>query len=361
VSEIVISELHKVYGDQIAVERLNLAVGAGELMVLVGPSGCGKTTTLRMLAGFVQPTSGRIAIGGRDVTRLPPRERNIGMVFQDYALFPGMTVRQNIAFGLEEHGASRDTVRRRVGEMLELIRMAPLADRLPKDLSGGQQQRVALARALAYQPSVLLMDEPLGALDQQLRENMQREIVAVQKQLGITTIFVTHDQQEAMVLADRILVMKDGCIEQLGSPEELYGAPTSLFTASFIGRSNLLRGTLCESHGANAQVQLRSGERITARMNGQGAAPGQDVVCMVRPERMRVAQTGEDPAGLNRLGATLQRHLFLGSVVEVAGTTSQGESVTLHVDPERAGDLSVPRQAEIVFAPDCTFAFRAQP
>ena len=237
-SAISLTGLTKSYADQKAVAELDLMIKAGELMVFVGPSGCGKTTTLRMIAGFVPPTSGTIRIGERDVTRLPPRQRNIGMVFQDYALFPSMNVRQNIAFGLEEHRVTKTEISRRVDEMLDLIRMRPLADRLPRELSGGQQQRVALARALAYRPSVLLMDEPLGALDQKLREDMQREIVNVQKQLGITTIFVTHDQQEAMALADRILVMNAGRVEQLGTPRALYDTPASLFTASFIGRSN---------------------------------------------------------------------------------------------------------------------------
>src|SRR5215471_6451307 len=241
-SSVALERLRRRYREIDVVKDLDLDIAQGELVVLLGPSGCGKTTTLRMIAGLVQPTSGRVCIGGEAVDHLPPRRRNIGMVFQDYALFPNMPVRENIAFGLEERRAPRQRVEARVDEMLALIRMQAFADRYPAELSGGQQQRVALARALAYEPRVLLMDEPLGALDQRLREDMQREVARIQRSLGITTVFVTHDQQEAMVLADRIVVMNAGRIEQVGTPEQLYSNPRTLFIADFVGRSNRLLG-----------------------------------------------------------------------------------------------------------------------
>src|SRR5438552_3273204 len=237
-SSVTLEQLRKRYRDVEVVKDVALDIAEGELVVLLGPSGCGKTTTLRMIAGLVSPTSGRIRIGGEEIDHLPPRLRNIGMVFQDYALFPNMPVRDNIAFGLQERRLPRKLIDARVGEMLALIRMEECAGRFQSELSGGQHQRVALARALAYEPRVLLMDEPLGALDQRLREDMQREFARIQKALGITTIFVTHDQHEAMVLADRIVVMGGGRIEQVGTPEQLYGRPRTLFIADFIGRTN---------------------------------------------------------------------------------------------------------------------------
>jgi ABC-type Fe3+/spermidine/putrescine transport system ATPase subunit len=358
-SAISLIDLTKAYTEQVAVAQLDLTIAAGELMVFVGPSGCGKTTTLRMIAGFVPPTAGTIRIGERDVTRLPPRQRSIGMVFQDYALFPSMTVRQNIAFGLEEHRATRAEIDRRVDEMLDLIRMRPLSGRLPRELSGGQQQRVALARALAYRPSVLLMDEPLGALDQKLREDMQREIVNVQKQLGITTIFVTHDQQEAMALADRILVMNAGRMEQLGTPREVYDTPASLFTASFIGRSNRLSGVVEQVEAGMAALDLPSGERLVARAAGASVQPGDQVVCLVRPERLKlVPATGA--AGLNRLHVRLQRQTYLGNVVEILGMLGAGGGeITLQLDPAEVSLPALPADTTVSFAAQDAVVFGA--
>ena len=357
-SAISLSGLTKSYADQTAVAELDLMIEAGELIVFVGPSGCGKTTTLRMIAGFVQPTSGTIRIGERDVTRLPPRLRNIGMVFQDYALFPSMNVRQNIAFGLEEHRIAKAEISRRVDEMLDLIRMRPLADRLPRELSGGQQQRVALARALAYRPSVLLMDEPLGALDQKLREDMQREIVNVQKQLGITTIFVTHDQQEAMALADRILVMNAGRVEQLGTPRALYDMPASLFTASFIGRSNRIAGKVERLEHGTATLLLSSGERVVARTAGP-LSRGDAAVCVVRPERLAIAAEANG-AGMNRLSVRLQRQTYLGNTVEVLGVFSgDGSELTLQLDPSNTALPALPADTTVSFAGQDSVIFRA--
>jgi putative spermidine/putrescine transport system ATP-binding protein len=358
VSRIEIEGLTKSYGGLMAVAELNLSIGAGELIVFVGPSGCGKTTTLRMIAGFVEPTSGTIRIGEKDVTRLPPRLRNIGMVFQDYALFPSMTVRQNIAFGLEEHGVARPDILRRVDEMLDLIRMRSFAERLPRELSGGQQRRVALARALAYKPSVLLMDEPLGALDQKLREEMQREFVNIQRQLGITTVFVTHDQQEAMALADRILVMNAGRVEQLGRSDELYETPASLFTATFIGRSNQFSGRVRHCETSMASIDLEIGATVTVRAVSDGLAPGDEVLCIVRPERLHVEKDSEPATGPNRISATLQRSTYLGSFIEVIGTTEKGGEVILQMDPVGAAELALPGPAILTFGASEAFAFR---
>ncbi|MBM3525134.1 MAG: ABC transporter ATP-binding protein, partial [Alphaproteobacteria bacterium] len=236
-ADVVLENVSKSFGSVRAVDGFSLVVKEGELLTLLGPSGCGKTTTLRMVAGFFLPSAGRILIGGQDVTTLPPRKRNLGMVFQDYALFPHLTVADNIAFGLRERGAAKEQIRKRVGELLDLIRLPGVEGRYPRELSGGQQQRVALARALAYSPSVLLMDEPFGALDLKLREAMQVELHRILRELKITTIFVTHDQGEAMSLSDRIVVMLDGRAQQIGAPEELYARPATAFVAHFVGRS----------------------------------------------------------------------------------------------------------------------------
>src|SRR5689334_6661740 len=228
-SRIRFESVSKAYGETTALDGFDLDVGEGEFLALLGPSGCGKTTALRLLAGFLQPTAGRILVDDRDVSALPAHKRNAGMVFQDYALFPHMTVEDNIAFGLHERGQKGAVTAKRVAELLDLVRLAGMGRRYPGELSGGQQQRVALARALAFGPSVLLMDEPFGALDLKLREAMQAELVQIQRQLGITTIFVTHDQAEAMAMADRIAVMNRGRIAQLGTPENVYDRPSNSF------------------------------------------------------------------------------------------------------------------------------------
>ena len=334
-SSVTLEQLTKRYRDVDVVRDVDLDIAEGELVVLLGPSGCGKTTTLRMIAGLVQPTSGHVRIGGDKVDHLPPRARNIGMVFQDYALFPNMPVRENIAFGLQERRVARERVGARVAEMLALIRMEDLSDRYPAELSGGQQQRVALARALAYEPRVLLMDEPLGALDQRLRDDMQRELARIQKTLGITTVFVTHDQQEAMVLADRIVVMNAGRIEQVGTPEQLYGGPRSLFIADFVGRTNRLPGEAKECAGGVARVELRNGAVIASRAAGT-VRSGDAVVCTIRPENLRIARgTGGD----NVLAVTMRRRSFLGSRIDLSVEDRSGAEMLVQL---AAGSADVP-------------------
>ena len=338
------------------VKGIDLGVEEGEFIVLLGPSGCGKTTTLRMIAGFIEPNSGTIRIGGEVVNRLPPRARNVGMVFQDYALFPNMTVADNIGFGLVERRAPAARIKTRVAEMLSLIRMEGFGDRYPGQLSGGQQQRVALARSLAYEPRVLLMDEPLGALDQKLREEMQREFARIQRSLAITTVFVTHDQQEAMALADRVVVMNRGRIEQCGRPEELYRTPKTLFIAEFVGRSNKLAGV----------VQGRTDDRVTVRSAAgdlieglamEDLAAAQHAVCVVRPERLAIAARGSPASGQNRIGATVRRCSFFGSSIDVVLALRNGEELVVQA-PADASRLPG-EEVDVVFAAADTMCFAA--
>jgi len=290
-----------------AVRDVDLAVQPGELLTLLGPSGCGKTTTLRMIAGFQEPSSGEILIGERDVTRLPANRRDIGFVFQSYALFPHLNVARNIAFGLEMRRMPADAVQARVSEMLRLVKLEAFAARLPRQLSGGQQQRVALARALAIHPRLLLLDEPLSNLDAALRQEMAREIRILQRNGGITTIMVTHDQTEAMAMADRLVVMHEGCVQQIGTPEEVHGKPANPFVARFIGGSNIISGQLDAAH----RLVVHGGTTIA--LAGRYAGRG-DVTLAVRPDSVRLAPRGS--AGC--IEGTVELCTWLGSVVEHA-------------------------------------------
>ena len=255
-----IQHVKKTFGDLTVVQDFNLDVGTGEFVSFLGPSGCGKTTVLRMVAGFEEPTAGSIVIAGKDVTRLKPNQRNIGMVFQAYALFPNLTVAQNIAFGLKVAGVSKGDAAARVAEMLRLIKLPDLGDRYPFQLSGGQQQRVALARAMAAKPQVLLLDEPLSALDAKVRVSLREEIRAIQKTLGITTIFVTHDQEEALSMSDRIVVMNNGRAEQVGTPFDVYNKPATRFVANFVGTLNVIEGKVTDP--AAGRVRVGSSEIV---------------------------------------------------------------------------------------------------
>jgi putative spermidine/putrescine transport system ATP-binding protein len=294
---------------------VDLEVRDGEFLTLLGPSGSGKTTTLRMIAGFMTQTSGTIEIGGMDMSRIPPYRRDVGMVFQNYALFPHMTAGQNVAFPLEMRRIARSEIKRRVEEALVLVRLESLAGRYPRQLSGGQQQRIALARAVVFRPRLLLMDEPLGALDKKLREALQLEIVRVSRQLGATVIYVTHDQEEALVMSDRIAIFKNGKIEQLGSGEDLYDRPVSLFVADFIGESSILRGRL--ERGGDGAYLARNGSRWRvgdATLARAGLADGSPGALVVRPERMRIGGPDEKaPPGSNAAAATVSAVLYLGS------------------------------------------------
>src|SRR5215831_16900904 len=277
---LVLERLEKRYGDTTVVAALDLAVKQGEFIALLGPSGCGKTTTLRMTAGLVPASGGRIVIGGEDVTRLPPYRRDIGLVFQNYALFPHMTVAQNVAFGLEMRGIARGEIASRVADALALVRLDTYGGRRPRELSGGQQQRVALARALVIRPSLLLLDEPLSNLDAKLREEMRSEIRDIQRRLGITTVFVTHDQVEALSMCDRVAVMEGGRLIQFGTPFEIYERPRHPFIADFVGRTNKLAGTVTEAGlVAVGPLSLRASET---------PPKGSAVIVMIRPHRIEL-------------------------------------------------------------------------
>ena len=286
---LVLQSLTKRYPGLIAVDRVDLEVADGEFLTLLGPSGSGKTSTLMMIAGFTPPSGGEILIGGRPITGVPPEKRNIGVVFQNYALFPHMTVANNIAFPLRMRGSPRDEMHKRVAAVLELVRMSGLGERLPRQLSGGQQQRVALARALVFNPSILLMDEPLGALDKNLREQMQVELKRLHDQLRVTVIYVTHDQEEALTMSDRIALMNNGRIEQLGSAEELYERPASRFVAEFIGESNLVEGRLNLDEANGWSLITAAGVRIPASPPATSASNDGHGLLVLRPEKISLS------------------------------------------------------------------------
>ena len=277
----------KQFGDMVAVDHINMGIRHKEFFSMLGPSGCGKTTCLRMIAGFEQPTSGEVVISGKAAGTLPPFQRNVNTVFQSYALFPHMTVAQNVAFGLEMKGVKGDEVKRRVGEALELVRLPQMANRFPKQMSGGQQQRIALARALVNRPAVLLLDEPLGALDAKLRKEMQVELKHLQKEVGITFIFVTHDQEEALTMSDRIAVFSKGKVLQIGTPLEIYERPNCRFVSDFIGETNFLDGKLTEINGEHGTVLVEGDKPFVGRMNCK-AQPGAEVTISVRPEKVQL-------------------------------------------------------------------------
>ena len=345
-----LSHLSKHFGPTVAVRDVTLDVGDGEFIVLLGPSGCGKTTTLRMIAGFVAPTTGRVRLGGREVTTLPPWQRNAGMVFQSYALFPHLTVAQNVAFGLEMRKLTPTDIRPRVTEALRMVRLAGYEERLPRELSGGQQQRVALARALAIHPDVLLLDEPLSNLDAKLRETVRVEIRELQRQLGITTVMVTHDQEEALIMADRLVVMSEGEVRQVGTQRELYERPADRFVAGFVGRSNILPGKVVQS----GRFETDGGLALACA----GGAPGPAVMA-VRPERLVL---GGPAAHLpNRFAGTVELVSYLGANIDVHVRVSPADRVVVS-QPNRADvqlpevgvgiEVGWPIEAGVLFAED---------
>jgi iron(III) transport system ATP-binding protein len=302
----------KTFERAVALDDVSVEIASGELFFLLGPSGCGKTTLLRLIAGLLAPTSGRIFFDDRDVTELGTERRNAVMCFQGYALWPHMSVRANVRFGLEARGQGREEQRRRVDEVLALVQMEALADRKPNELSGGQQQRVALARALAVSPACLLLDEPLSNLDAKLRHDMRAEIKRICKAAGITTIYVTHDQAEALSIADRIAVLREGRLLQVGTPGDLYRRPRTTFLADFIGQANLLRGTVVARRAGTVDVETPVG-RLTAR--AEGDLPSR-VTLAIRPEQMKVTVAASDGAGRNRIAGTHVETTFLGGLSE---------------------------------------------
>src|SRR3989454_6752713 len=344
--KITLRGLSKRFGSAVAVDGLSLEVREGELVSLVGGSGCGKTTTLRMIAGFEAPDAGEIWFDDRLIGGVPPRQRGLGIVFQSYALFPTMTVAENIAFGLRVARWPEVGIRERVGEMIELMKLGGLERRYANQLSGGQQQRVALARALARKPPALLLDEPLSALDAKIRLRLRGEIRKIQQDLGITTVYVTHDQEEALSIADRIAVMRNGRIEQVGRPVEVYARPRTDFVADFIGISNLLR---CSIVSARAGVVDWEGERLRIALDG--GADGDRVVLSLRPEKLGVVAERAPDDGRNRLHGVLEVATFLGPFVRLE-VTVHGRPLWVDV-PHATGVLLERRKpVTLAFAPD---------
>ena len=345
-SRLGLDRVGKRYGHSVAVEDFSLDVAQGELVVLLGPSGCGKTTTLRMVAGFVAASAGDILLDGQSILGLPPHKRDLGLVFQSYALFPHLTVARNVAFGLEMRGVGRAARESRVADMLRLARLEALADRFPRQLSGGQQQRVALARALAIEPRVLLLDEPLSNLDAALRADVGRDIRLLQRSSGLTTVMVTHDQDEAMAMADRLVVMRDGRVQQVGTQEDLYERPLTPFVAGFIGRSNMLSGSLLD--GRIMEVGGGEADGAALQLAGVFAGSGRCTLAL-RPERLSLGPQGGQGPGTapgvvelaSYLGATREHLVRLGPALRVvvrdttaraAPLLSAGDPVTVHWD-----------------------------
>ena len=308
---LILESVRKEFGGVLAVDAFNLEVAKGEFVSFLGPSGCGKTTTLRMVAGFEQPSFGTIRLAGKDVTFAKPNERNIGMVFQSYALFPNMTVAGNIGFGMKIAKKPVAEIKARVGEMLKMIHMEGFGDRYPYQLSGGQQQRVALARALALSPQVLLLDEPLSALDAKIRVALRSEIRSIQRTLGITTIYVTHDQEEALSISDRVVVMYQGRMEQVGAPFEIYNFPRTEFVASFVGTLNTVAGEVVDPA---ARIVRIDGQLLQTSEDVSGMEKGQKVAIAIRPERLSFAADGVKP---NLIDCQIENINFLGSIVRI--------------------------------------------
>src|SRR6266852_6691986 len=306
-----LQNLHRDFGAVKALDGIEIELGEGEFLSLLGPSGCGKTTALRLVAGFDRPDAGRIVVDGKDLTNVAPNKRDMGMVFQAYSLFPNMTARQNVEYGLRIRGKDRVDRRKRVGDLLELVGLGHAGTRYPHQLSGGMQQRVALARALAIEPRVLLLDEPLSALDAKVRVQLREEIRRIQLELGITTLYVTHDQEEALAISDHVAVMYGGVIEQMGTPSEMYTAPKTPFVAEFIGTMNRLDSTVVD--GGTGEVE-HSGTRLTVDV-ARGRSRGERVLVLVRPELLELEpSTNGSTAGDNTLGGEVVTHTFLGSV-----------------------------------------------
>jgi len=331
-TRLVLHGLSKRFGNTLALKGIDLDIGQGELISLLGPSGCGKTTTLRCVAGFEFADAGHITFDGDDLTDWPPEKRDIGMVFQNYALFPHMTVEQNLAFGLEMRRVDRESARRRIDEALKMVQLSAQGERYPRQLSGGQQQRVALARALVIEPRVLLLDEPLANLDATLREEMRFFIRDLQKRVGITTLYVTHDQSEAMVMSDRVVVMFDGEIAQLGTPQEIYARPRSRRVARFIGRANFLEGRVERAAGPGCWLVATAIGDIVAR-GDLALAPGAQVAVAVRPEALEITATTDGPPAQQ---CTIEKAYFLGGAVDHVLRCADGSEMLAQTSPGRA-------------------------
>ena len=343
-----IDRVTKRFGDFVAVDDVSFSVAAGEFFSLLGPSGCGKTTTLRMIAGFESPSEGTLWLAGEDVSRTPPYRRNVNTVFQQYALFPHMTVWDNVAFGPRSRRLAKAEVARRVGDLLDVVRLGDFARRKPAQLSGGQQQRVALARALVNYPSALLLDEPLGALDLKLRQVMQFELKRIQREVGITFVYVTHDQDEALTMSDRIAVMDAGRVQQIGSPVEIYDRPANVFVAGFIGQANLWPCQVMATDGDTLAVAAL-GTALRSLPGDTRVEAGRDASLMVRPERVRVAVEAPDGAGgANAVEATVTDLTFQGAMVRLSLTAADGAPIVAQLGHDV--DLPLLRPGDRVWA-----------
>jgi spermidine/putrescine transport system ATP-binding protein len=338
---IALHNVRKQYGSFVAVHEANFSIGRGEFFALLGPSGCGKTTTLKMIAGFEQPTDGQVFLEGVNVSQVPPHKRNVNTVFQQYALFPHMSVFDNIAFGPRSKKIQESEVVRRVSEMLDIVRLGEFASRRPSQLSGGQQQRVALARALVNYPSALLLDEPLAALDLKLREAMQIELKRIQREVGITFVFVTHDQGEALTMSDRIAVMNEGHVEQIGSSADIYSRPESLFVAGFIGSANLLPATVVSSDGSGIRVDIVGGTQIVVPVGNSAPtaslAVGAQVTVVLRPEHVHFDSQGQ-------VAVSVTDSVYQGSSVRIVGRMDNGTEVSAIVGVEPGVHAPLPGQ-----------------
>lgn len=344
--------IQKTYdGEHLVVKNLDLEIGKGEFVTLLGPSGSGKTTTLMMLAGFEVPTHGEIYLADRPIKTMPPHKRDIGMVFQNYALFPHLTIEENVAFPLSVRKVNRAEAQERVRAALRMIKLEALAQRRPGQLSGGQQQRVALARALVFNPQLVLMDEPLGALDKRLREQMQLEIKQLHETMGITVVYVTHDQSEALTMSDRIAVFNDGIVQQIDRPDALYERPVNSFVANFVGENNVLAGTVETVEQGYCRVALASGGSVMARavnVAGAGAATS----LSVRPERISIAASGTASDGPNQLPATVQDIIYLGDHALAVLHAAGNKEFMVKLQPGSYGELGHGRSVSVSFRPD---------
>lgn len=338
--DIDIRQLRKTFNTTVAVDDLSVRIPAGQMLALLGPSGCGKTTTLRMVAGFIAPTFGKILVGNRDLTVLPTHKRDVGLVFQSYALFPHLSVAENIAFGLKRRGVSKVEQERAVRSIIDKLKLTGLGERLPRNLSGGQQQRVAVARALVIRPTILLLDEPFSNLDAQLRESTGLELSRLQRELSLTTIFVTHDQNEAMSIADSIAVMKDGRLQQLGRAKDIYDRPANRFVAQFIGRGNFLPGRVAVIEGTTAHIELDIGQVTLVPTDDLQVSPGDLVDIFVRPEMLTFA----DLDAVTAMKAIVEGQTFQGASAYLHATLHDGTPVTVatttaHSSGVKPGDL----------------------
>ncbi|HEX2267024.1 MAG TPA: ABC transporter ATP-binding protein, partial [Actinomycetota bacterium] len=338
--DVALDRLSKAFGSVVAVDDVSLQVGAGEFYSLLGPSGCGKTTTLRLIAGFERPDKGRISIGGRDVTAVPPHRRNVNTVFQNYALFPHLTVEENVAYGLKQKNVPKHELQERLTQALATVRLTELRTRKPRELSGGQQQRVALARALVNEPTVLLLDEPLAALDQKLRKAMQQELKKLQERVGISFLYVTHDQEEALTLSDRLAVMSDGRILQEGTPDQIYERPTSRFVADFIGQSNFFSGTVKRTDEGHVVVDASG--LILRCSPTPWSRPGTSVLVSIRPEKIRPASPNAMTADdrVNVVTGRLARRTYLGDLVRYQVELPGGVELMVQRQNERGDPAS---------------------